>query len=124
MTLRELYGTIGENYDQALRVLRVEKLVDKHIRRLTKNGLMEALLSAGEAMDPAALFETAHAAKGNWGNLGLTRLSAAASEIAEEFRPGNSRGMTDDEVVEKLREMAALYARAADAVNRYESENP
>jgi HPt (histidine-containing phosphotransfer) domain-containing protein len=124
MTLQELYGSIGEDYDQALRVLRVEKLVDKHIRKLTKNGLIENLLAAGETMDPVRLFEAAHAAKGNCGNLGLTKLSAAASEIAEEFRPGNPRKMTDEEVAGRLKEISELYAAAADAIGRYEAENP
>ncbi len=124
MTLQELYGSIGEDYEQALRVMRVEKLVDKHIRKLTKRGVMENLLAAGETMDPVRLFETAHAAKGNCGNLGLTRLSQAASEIAEEYRPGSPRTMTDEEVAGKLREISAMYAAAADAIRRYEAENP
>ena len=122
MTLQELYSSIGEDYEQALRVLRVEKLVDKHICKLPKNGLIEALLSAGEKMDAAQLFETAHAAKGNFGNLGLTKLYEATSEIAEEFRPGNPRKITDEEVRGKLREIAALYQKTADAIIRYEVE--
>ena len=124
MTLQELYSSIGEDYEQALRVLRVEKLVDKHIRKLTKNGVIEALLAAEEGMDATQLFETAHAAKGNCGNLGLTRLYEASSEIAEEFRPGNPRRMTDEEVKDKLQEISALYAKTADAINRYDAENP
>ncbi|MBO7661759.1 MAG: Hpt domain-containing protein [Clostridia bacterium] len=124
MTLRELYGNLGENYEQALRVLRMDKLVDKHIRKLTKNGLVESLLAAGESMDPTELFEKAHAVKGNCGNLGLTRLAAAASVIAEEYRPGNPRKMTDAEVKEKLRQTASLYDRAAEAIRRYEEANP
>ena len=31
MTLKELYSKIGGDYDQAVRVLRMEKLIDKHI---------------------------------------------------------------------------------------------
>ena len=124
MTLRELYSSVGENYEQALRALRVEKLVDKHIRKLTKNGLIESLLAAEETMDPGRLFETAHAVKGNCGNLGLTRLAAAASEIAEEFRPGNPRRKTDAEVAGKIGEIAELYRQAADSISRYEQENP
>ena len=124
MTLQELYAGMGEDYEQALRVLRVEKLVDKHIRKLTKNGLIENLLAAGESMDPVLLFEAAHAAKGNCGNLGLTRLSAAASDIAEEFRPGNPRKMTDEEVAARLKEIGELYRGAADCISRYEAENP
>lgn len=124
MTLQELYRSIGEDYEQALRVLRAEKLVDKHIRRLTRNGVIENLLTAGETMDPAQMFEAAHAAKGNCGYLGLTQLEQACSEIAEEFRPSRSRSMTDEEVAEKLREIARLYAEAADAVRWYEADNP
>ncbi len=124
MTLRELYSGIGEDLETALRVLRVEKLVDKHIRKLTKSGVMEALISAGETMDPGTLFDAAHAAKGNCGNLGLTRLAKASSEITEEFRPGNDRKMTDKEVKEKLAEIAALYEETAEGIRRYEAENP
>lgn len=124
MTLQELYQQIGGDYDQALRVLRVEKLVDKHIRKLTKNGLIEALVGAGETMDPTQLFETSHAVKGNCANLGLANLSAAASEISEEFRPGNTRHLTDAEVKEKLGQIDAMYRKAAEGIARYEQENP
>ena len=121
MTLQELYAGMGEDYEQALRVLRVEKLVDKHIRKLTKNGLIENLLEAGESMDPVPLFEAAHAAKGNCGNLGLTRLSAAASDIAEEFRPGNPRKMTDGEVKSKVDGIGKMFAAASDGIRAYEA---
>ena len=95
MTLQELYKEINGDYDQALRVMRVEKLVDKHIRKLTKNGVVESLLKAGETMDPVALFETSHAVKGVCANLGLVALSEAASEISAPAdcapRSGSSR---------------------------------
>lgn len=120
MTLKELYEIIGGDYDQALRVLRVEKLMDKHIRKLTKGSVVEQLIAAGEAMDPAQMFDAAHASKGMCGNLGLKKLSDLASEIAEEFRPGNPRTMTDGQVREKLDEIAALYRRAVDGVRQYE----
>lgn len=120
MTLKELYEIIGGDYDQALRVLRVEKLMDKHIRKLTKGSVVEQLIAAGEAMDPAQMFDAAHASKGMCGNLGLKKLSDLASDIAEEFRPGNPRTMTDDQVKEKLDEINALYRRAVEGVSQYE----
>ena len=120
MTLQELYQNIDGNYDQAIKVLRMDKLLDKHIRKLTKNGVVEQLLAAGKDMDPTQLFETAHAAKGVCANLGLVKLSSAASEIAEEYRPGNPRRFTDDEVKEKLDAIAALYQKTADGIQAYE----
>ena len=119
MTLQELYAEIEGDYDQAIRVLRMDKLVDKHIRKLTSNGVVQSLIDAGEDMDPVKLFESAHAVKGICANLGLKKLSDAASEIAEEFRPGNTRQMTDEEVKAKLKEIDELYQKTADGINRY-----
>lgn len=120
MTLKELYEIIHGDYDQAIRVLRVEKLMDKHIRKLPQGGTIEALLDAGETMDPTALFETSHAVKGICGNLGLVKLAAAASEISEEYRPGNPRKLTDEQVKAKLAEIKALYDDAAEGIRQYE----
>ena len=123
MTLQELYEEIGGSYEQATRVLRVEKLVDKHIRKFTKNGVVENLLAAGETLDPTQMFETAHAVKGVCGNLGLTGLYDLASELSEEFRPGNTRQKTDEEVKAKLEEVRALYAKTAAGIAAYEESN-
>ncbi len=119
MTLQELYSLIDGDYEQALRVLRMDKLLDKHIRKLTSNGVADKLLEAGQGMDPTQLFEAAHAMKGVCANLGLVRLSAAASEIAEEYRPGKPRRMTDAEVKEKLNSIADLYAKTAAGIRQY-----
>ena len=122
MTLQELYQAIGGSYEQAIGVLRVEKLVDKHIRRLGSNGVVNRVIAAGETMDPTELFESAHAMKGVCGNLGLPRLAEAASEIAEEYRPGNPRRLTDDEVKEKINRIADIYRQTAEGIRKYEEE--
>ena len=119
MTLKELYEQIGGDYEQALRVLRMDKLIDKHIRKLTQNGVIDQLLEAGKAMDPTLLFETAHATKGVCANLGLRALADMASDIAEEYRPGTARKMTDDQVKQKLDQIAELYRRTAEGIRTY-----
>lgn len=120
MTLEELYREMGGDYQQALRVLRMDKLIDKHIRKFTHNGVIDALLAAGRSMDPTALFETAHAVKGVCANLGLTSLADVASEITEEYRPGHPRSLTDAQVKELLGRVETLYQAAADGIRRYE----
>ena len=120
MTLEELYQNIGGDYAQAVRVLRMDKLIEKHVLKFTKNGVVEALLAAGETMDATALFESAHAVKGVSANLGLTALADAASEITEEFRPGSSRRLSDAEVSEKLHELSACYQTIANGIHQYE----
>ena len=120
MTLRELYGTIDGDYEQVMRVLRIEKLVDKHIRRFTKNGVVERLIEAGKKKNPEEIFESAHAMKGVCGNLGLKDLCGIASELSEEFRPGNPRRMTDDEVDQLLEKVSEKYEKALEGIRRYE----
>jgi len=121
VTLKELYETIGGDYEQALRVLRMDKLVDKHIRKYVKNGVVEKLVDAGNRMDPNEMFECAHAVKGISGNLGLRELSEMASEIAEEFRAGNVRRMSDEEVAKKLSDIDARFRTTADGIRAYEA---
>ena len=119
MTLQELYQSIDGNYEQAMRIMRVEKLLDKHIRKLAKNGVIPALLDAGQDMNPAVLFDAAHAAKGVCANLGLTGLAAAASELSEEFRPGNPRKLSDEEVKAALADIDAMYRRTVAGIEQY-----
>ena len=122
MTLEELYREIGGSYERAISVLRVEKLIDKHIRKLPANGVVDRVIAAKAGMDPTELFESAHAMKGVCGNLGLTELAEAASEIAEEFRPGNPRRLSDSEVAAWLDRIAGLYEHTAAGIRKYEQE--
>ena len=119
MTLKELYEGIGGDYEQAMRVLRMEKLLDKHIRKLPGSGVVARLINAGAKMDPTEMFETSHAVKGSCANLGLTRLSALASEISEEYRPGNPRKMSDAEVKALIDKIGELYNITIEGIRKY-----
>ena len=120
MTLKELYDEIDGDYEQAMKVLRIEKLMDKHIRRFPSSPIFSDLAAAKEPLDGARLFETAHAIKGVCSNLGLVKLSAIAADICDEFRPGNARKYTDEEVKKKIEEAEALYKKAAAGIEKYE----
>ena len=94
MTLEALYQAIDGDYNQALKVLRVEKLLDKHIKKLPQNKVFASLRAAGESMDAEQLFESAHAMKGVCANLGLVKLSNAASDMPPRISPRNSAPAT------------------------------
>ena len=120
MTLNELYREIGGDYDSALKVLRIEKLIDKHIRKLPTNPIFSELDEAGKAMDGTRIFESAHAIKGVCSNLGLVSIAALAAEICDEFRPGNERKLSDGEIAGKIGEVGELFAKASAGVKKYE----
>ena len=122
MTLQELYASMEGDYEQACRVLRIEKLIDKHIRRFPTNPVFANLVAAGESMDPTALFESAHAIKGVCANLGLVKLSETASAICEEFRPGNPRKQSDEQISLLIQEALRLHDLACEKIALYAGE--
>ncbi len=63
MTLEELYSVIGGNYAHAQQIMKMDKLIDRYIRKLKTSGVYEQMTAAGEKMDPVGLFESAHAMK-------------------------------------------------------------
>ena len=122
MTLKELYDLIGGDYDQAMKVLRLEKLIDKHIRKFPQNAVFSELSDAGEKMDGNRIFESAHAVKGICSNLGLTGVAALAAEVCDEFRPERERTLSDEQIRRKIREIGVLFDKASDGIRRYEND--
>lgn len=120
MTVQELYQSIGGDYDSAVKIMRMDKLIDRHIRKFVKSDLPDKLAAASEELDPTAMFEASHALKGVSANLGLNSLSAVASDLAEEFRPGNARKMSDDEVRAKAAEAVEICRKTVDGIRAYE----
>ena len=122
MTIQELYAKIGGDYDQAVRVMKKDKLIDKYVRKLTASNVGEMLAQAGETMDGTKLFESAHAMKGVCSNLGLVALANAADEITEEFRPGNARKLSDEQVKQKLQAIIQRYEDTTRCIREYEAQ--
>ena len=119
MTTKELYEYIGGNYENALKILRMDKMIGRFIQRLTSSQVCENMLTAGEEMDPVVIFETAHAVKGVCVNLGLDNLGGIAHELCEEFRPGHTRCLTDDEVKARLEQFGAMYERVKEGLRLF-----
>ena len=119
MTVKELYQTIGGDYDAALKIMMMEPIVSKMIVKLLDDKSFGRIRQGGETMDATELFEGAHALKGVAASLGLTRLSEQAGVICDEFRPGRERTRTDEEVRTLLAEIEALYNRTLEGIRAF-----
>ena len=119
MTIQELYEEIGGNYEHALQIMKMDKMINKYLLKLTGSGVCENCRAAAETMDGQSVFESAHAMKGVCANLGLDDLAAAIGEITEEFRPGNARKLSDEEVKAKMNAVFEMYEKTADGIRRY-----
>lgn len=120
MTIQELYTTIDGNFESAKRVLTMEKLIQKFIIRLLEEKSFGRLQNANG--DPKELFEATHALKGICANLGLDKLSAMASDISEEFRPGKTRTMSDDEVNAKIAAFSEKFTFTLDEIRKFAAQ--
>ena len=120
MTLEELYANMGGNYEHAKQIMKMDKLIDKYVRKLKNSDIKARLASAFETMDAAQLFESAHAMKGVCGNLGLDDLAALADEITEEFRPGNNCKMSEEEAKAKVQNALDMLQKTLDCIEAYE----
>lgn len=122
MTVQELYESIGGSYDSAKKILQMDMLIGKFILKLLDDTSCQRLLDAAQAGDPVGMFEGAHAMKGVCANLGLNDLSAAASVIAEEFRPGKERTMDQAVLDQRLAELKDKYEETVAGIRKYAAE--
>ncbi len=119
MTIQELYGRIDGNYESAKRVMQLDKLIAKFILKYPGDESCAALCAAWDARDAAGVFEGAHAMKGVCANLGLDALAAAASELAEEFRPGHTRALDDESVQARVDALRSMDEKARAGIRAF-----
>ena len=119
MTVQELYQSIDGNYDAAKGILMMDKLITKFVIKFLDDKSYEKLANAWAARDVSGAFEGAHALKGVCANLGMNKLSGLASELAEEFRPGSARKLSDDEVTQRLAAITELYEKSIEGIRAF-----
>ena len=119
MTLQELYTLVDGNYNHAVQIMRMEKLISRYVLKFPGSDLNGSLMAAAESMDPTQLFERAHAMKGVCANMGFDKLAEAVGVTTEEFRPGNPRKHSDAEIKSMLADIDALYKRTVAGIEQY-----
>ena len=119
MTVQELYESVGGSYESAKKILQMDKLIGKFVLKFLDDKSCAKLMDAWENHDETGVFEGAHALKGVSANLGFNALSASASEIAEEFRPGSARTLDDAGVQSRLEALKADYDRTIEGIRAF-----
>ena len=86
MTIREVYAECGGSYDETLKRLGSEELVNRLAERFLSDDSFSLLEKAFEAGDEEAAFRAAHTLKGVAKNLGFSDLGESASVLTEVLR--------------------------------------
>lgn len=88
MNVKEAYESIGADYQDVLRRLMNDALVERFAGKFLEDDSFANLKAAMAAGDAKAAFMASHTLKGVSQNLGLTNLYKPAHEICEELRGG------------------------------------
>lgn len=86
MTIREVYVYVGGNYDETVKRLGSEEIVNRFAERFLSDDSFSLLEKAFEAGDEEAAFRAAHTLKGVAKNLGFADLGDSASVLTEILR--------------------------------------
>ena len=125
MTVQELYEKIGGDFNAAKKILPSDALVARFVVKLLKDGSIQKLRDGVAAGDGKAIFEGAHALKGVTANLGLTtlvRTRSLAPYVADEYRPGRERTLSDDELDAKIDELNAKFDSTSEEIASFQAQ--
>lgn len=86
MTLQECYSALNGNYEDVLRRLRSDRLIQKFMFRFLEDKSYALLEDSMKDQNYAEAFRGAHTIKGVCQNLGFTQLENSSSALCEALR--------------------------------------
>lgn len=88
MTLQECYMAMEGDYEDVVKRLRGERLVQKFVLKFLDDGSYDLLCTSLAQKNYEEAFRAAHTIKGMCQNLSFTRLQESSSLLTEELRFG------------------------------------
>lgn len=122
MTLKEMYESIGSNYDNVLGRLMTEALVSKFVLLFQEDDSFGKLETSFNENNRDEAFRAAHTLKGVAQNLGFDRLYQKSSELTEFLR-GREDGLSSENYNEAYRlyeQVKAEYDNTMAAIDSLE----
>lgn len=116
MSIKEVYESIGANYQDAMSRLPGEAFVTRFALKFLTDKSFSELKSALEAGDAETAFRAAHTLKGVCQNLGFQNLYVPAAALTEALR-----GRTFDGVDDLYPPVEAEYNKTVEALKQFEA---
>ncbi len=95
MNIREVYASIGENYDEVLRRLVVETRIVKYVSKFSGDKSFETLEKNLKEKNFPEAFRAVHTLKGIAQNLGFEKLYTASSKLTEKLRSNDYENLDE-----------------------------
>lgn len=111
MTVQEVYGRLGADYDEIVCRMGKEERVKRFILKLPQDGSFSRLCTAMTENNAEEAFREAHTLKGLGLNLGLTEIANKAMLLTDGLRTGV--------INTEAEQLFAEFAEAYDETIRY-----
>lgn len=105
MTVQEIYGRLGANYDDIVCRMGKEERVKRFILKLPQDGSFSRLCTAMTENNAKEAYREAHTLKGLGLNLGLTDIADKAMLLTDGLRAG----IINTEAEQRFAEFAEAY---------------
>lgn len=86
MNVREAYESVDSNYDNVLKRLGSEAMIQRFARKFVDDPTFQDLTHALEVKDAESAFRAAHTMKGICLNLGFDKLYEVSAALTEQLR--------------------------------------
>ncbi len=110
MTIKECYEQMGADYEDVLRRLGSEQMVERFALKFLEEKTFDHLKEALGRKDAEEAFCAAHTLKGICLNLGFNNLFTVSSELTEKLRPREIEG--SEELFWKVQEQYDITIQA------------
>ena len=116
MTIQECYTKLKGNYEDAVRRLSSDNLIERFMLMFPKDTTMQALRAAVAEGNIEESFRAAHTLKGIAANLCFSELAEVSSKLTEQLRPRTNQA--DGELVSQIEE---LYELTINTLKEYQA---
>ena len=86
MTIKECYEIMGENYNDVLARLQIERLVIKYALKFLDDPTYEMITVALKEKDYATAYRASHTLKGICANLGFSKLGNVSANLSDALK--------------------------------------
>ena len=119
MNLQECYQAFGGDYEDTMRRMGMERLLQKFMLKFLDDKSFEELCSSMEQKKYEEAFRAAHTLKGLCLNLGFKTLAESSSNLTEALRPQQFEESDMVEIMKMLEQVKRNYEMTVSVITEF-----
>ena len=119
MNLKECYQAFGGDYEDTMKRMGMERLLQKFMLKFLDDKSFEELCSSMEQKKYEEAFRAAHTLKGLCLNLGFKTLAESSSSLTEALRPQQFEESDMVEIMKMLEQVKRNYEMTVSVITEF-----